>query len=54
MRTKSTHQHYFDFSVKSRLKVVNEYRNKYKLMSQLLEDNPRLVSLVHQDLAAGG
>ena len=50
MRTKSTHQHYFDFSVKSRLKVVNEYRNKYKLMSQLLEDNPRLVSLVHQDL----
>lgn len=51
MRTKSTHQHYFDFSVKSRLKVVNEYRNKYRLMSQLLEDNPRLVSLVHQDLA---
>jgi len=51
MRTRSTHQHYFDFSVKSRLKVVNEYRNKYKLMSQLLEDNPQLVSLVHQDLA---
>jgi len=51
MRTKSTKQQYFDFSIKSRLKVVNEYRNKYKLMSQLLEDNPRLVSLVHQDLA---
>jgi IS5 family transposase len=51
MRTKSTKQQYFDFSVKSRLKVVNEFRNKYKLMSQLLEDNPQLVSLVHQDLA---
>jgi len=51
MRTKSTKQQYFDFSHKSRLKVVNEYRNKYKIMSQLLDDNPQLVSLVHQDLA---
>jgi len=51
MRTKSTKQKYFDFSGKSRLKVVNEYRAKYKLISQLLDDNPRLVSLVHQDLA---
>ena len=51
MRTKSTNQQYFDFSGKSRLKVVNEYRAKYKLISQLLDDNPQLVSLVHQDLA---
>ena len=51
MRTKSTKQQYFDFSSKSRLKVVNEYRAKYKLISQLIEDNPQLVSLVHQDLA---
>ena len=51
MRTKSTNQKYFDFSGKSRLKVVNEYRAKYKLISQLLDDNPQLVSLVHQDLA---
>ncbi|MDT8302665.1 MAG: hypothetical protein RQ760_14370, partial [Sedimentisphaerales bacterium] len=51
MRTKSTKQQYFDFARKSRLKVVNEYRAKYKLISQLLDDNPRLVSLVHQDLA---
>ena len=50
MRTKSTRQQYFDFSGKSRLKVVNEYREKYGLISQLLDDNPRLVSLVHQDL----
>ena len=30
---------------------MNEYRAKYKLISQLIEDNPQLVSLVHQDLA---
>ncbi len=51
MRTKSTKQQYLDFSRKSRLKVVNEYRKKYKIISQLLDDNPQLVSLVHQDLA---
>ena len=51
MRTKSMNQQYFDFTHKSRLKVVNEYRAKYKLISQLIEDNPQLVSLVHQDLA---
>jgi IS5 family transposase len=50
MRTKSTKQQYFNFSGKSRLKVVIEYREKYRLVSQLLDDNPQLVSLVHQDL----
>jgi len=50
MRIKSTKQQYLDFSGKSRLKVVNEYREKYGLISQLLDDNPRLVSLVHRDL----
>jgi len=51
MRTKSTKQQYLDFSGKSRLKVVNEYREKYEIISQLLGNNPQLVSLVHQDLA---
>jgi len=51
MRTKSTNQQYFDFTQKSRLKVVNEYRAKYKLTSQLIDDKPQLVSFVHQDLA---
>lgn len=51
MRTKSTKQQYFDFSPKSSIKVVKEYRKKYKIISQLLEKNPQLVSLVHQDLA---
>jgi IS5 family transposase len=50
MRIKSTKQQYLDFSGKSRLKVVNEYREKYGLISQLLDDNPQLVSLVHRDL----
>ena len=30
---------------------MNEYRKKYKILSQLLNKNPQLVSLVHQDLA---
>jgi IS5 family transposase len=51
MRTKSKKQQYFDFSRKSSIKVVNEYRKKYKIISQLLDKNPQLVSLVHQDLA---
>jgi len=54
MRTKSTKQQYLDFSGKSRLKVVNEYREKYKIISSApggLDNNPQLVSLVHQDLA---
>jgi IS5 family transposase len=51
MRTKSKKQQYFDFSRKSSIKVVNEYRKKYKIISQLLGKNPQLVSLVHQDLA---
>jgi len=51
MRTKFNKQQYFDFTCQSRLKIVNEYREKYKIISQLLDDNPQLVSLVHQDLA---
>jgi len=51
MRIKSIKQQYFDFSFESTLKVVNEYREKYNLLSQLLDENPQLVSLVHQDLA---
>jgi len=51
MRLKSTEQQYFDFSSESRLKIVNEYRQKYRLLSHLLDENPHLVSLVHQDVA---
>jgi IS5 family transposase len=51
MRLKSTPQQYFDFSKESSLKIVNEYRKKYDQLSTLLDKNPRLVFLVHQDLA---
>jgi IS5 family transposase len=51
MRLKSIEQQYFNFSFESTIKVVNEYREKYNLLSQLLDENPQLVSLVHQDLA---
>jgi len=51
MRIKSVQQQYFDFSFESTLKVVSEYREKYNLISQLLDKNPQLVSLVHHDLA---
>jgi IS5 family transposase len=44
-------QQYIDFSSESSLKVVNEYREKYNLLSQLLDENPQVVSFVHQDLA---
>jgi len=51
MRLKSTEQQYFDFSTESCLKIVTEYRQKYRLLSHLLDENPQLVSLVHQDVA---
>jgi len=51
MRLKSIEQQYFDFSFESTIKVVNEYREKYNLISRLLDENPQLVSLIHQDLA---
>jgi IS5 family transposase len=51
MRIKSTKQQYINFSYESSLKVVSEYREKYNLLSQLLDENPQLVSLVHQDMA---
>jgi IS5 family transposase len=51
MRLKSIPQQYFDFSKESSLKIVNEYREKYDQLSTLLDKNPRLVSLVHQDIA---
>jgi IS5 family transposase len=51
MRIKSEKQQYMDFSCESTLKVVSEYRKKYNLLSRLLDNNPRLVCLVHHDLA---
>ena len=49
MRIQSTKQQYFDFSESSSLKVVNAYRLKYQKISDLLDANPELLELAHQD-----
>ncbi len=51
MRLKSTYQRYFDFSEPSSLKVVQAYRQKYQMLSELLDANPQLLALAHQDWA---
>lgn len=51
MRTKSISQQYFDFSEPSSLKVVETYRRKYQALSDLFDENPRLLVLAHRDWA---
>lgn len=51
MRNKSISQHYFDFSDPSSLKVVKTYRRKYQALSEVLEENPDLLTLAHRDWA---
>ena len=47
MRKKTIDQEYLDFSMKSTLKVVNEYRTKYAGIGQILEENPKILDIVH-------
>jgi len=49
MRIQSSTQNYLNFAAKSSLNIVNEYREKYDSLSMLLDANPELVSLAHQD-----
>jgi IS5 family transposase len=49
MRTKSLEELYLNFSRPSRLKVVKEYRKKYEAISEVLADNPEVISLAHRD-----
>ena len=51
MRTKSSNEQYFNFAGESSLKIVNEYREKYEILSAILDDNPNLLSQAHQDWA---
>ncbi len=51
MRTQASSEQYFNFVGESSLKIVNAYREKYEHLSQLLDDNPALLSLSHQDWA---
>jgi IS5 family transposase len=49
MRTQASNEQYFNFINESSLKIVNAYREKYERLSVLLDDNPALLSLAHQD-----
>ena len=51
MRRKSIPEQYFDFSEKSTLKVVMEYRQKYQALSEVLEANPELLTRAPRDWA---
>ena len=47
MRTKMSHEVYFDFAGESSLQIVNEYRKKYDLLSMILDANPDLLAQAH-------
>jgi hypothetical protein len=49
LRNKTADQEYLDFSIKSTLKVVNEYRAKYDGIGQVLEANPKILDIAHED-----
>src|SRR5208337_741763 len=49
MRLKTIIQEYLDFSGKSNLKVVREYRAKYEAIGQILDANPRILDIAHKD-----
>ena len=51
MRKKTLKQEYLDFSGKSNLKVVREYRAKYEAIGQILEANPRILDIAHRDFS---
>ena len=53
MREKTIEQGYLDFSRKSTVKVVQEYRRKYEAISEVLEANPRILNLAHEDFSKG-
>lgn len=50
MRSRTAHARYFDFDGESSLIVVQDYREKYQAISDLLDANPKALSLAHRDL----
>jgi hypothetical protein len=50
MREKYDKQLYLEFSGNATLKVVKEYREKYKSINKILDKNPKILSLVHTDM----
>lgn len=51
MRKKALKQEHLDFSGKSNLKVVREYRAKYEAIGQILEANPGILDIAHKDFS---
>ena len=51
MRKKIMEQEYLDFSNKSTLKVVREYRAKYDGIGLTLEANPKILDIAHEDFS---
>jgi IS5 family transposase len=49
LRTKTSDQGYLDFTVKSALKVVHEYRAKYEAIGLVLDANALILDLAHSD-----
>ena len=51
MREKILNQEYLDFSSKSTLKVVREYRAKYDGIGLILDANPKILDIAHRDFS---
>jgi IS5 family transposase len=51
LRNKTADQEYLDFSIKSTLKVVREYRVKYEKTGRILEANPMILDIAHRDFS---
>ena len=51
MRNRTIDQEYLDFSTKSTLKVVKEYRAKYEGIGLMLEANPKILDIAHRDFS---
>lgn len=51
MRKKMLNQSYLDFSGKSNLKVVREYRAKYEAIGHILEANQGILDIAHKDFS---
>ncbi len=50
MRPKFNHQPDFDFHHRSNLKVTNDYYEIYEAVSGILDENPKIMDLVHEDI----
>ena len=51
-RAKRNYQGSLDFSPASHLKITQDYYARYNRISQVLIDNPKIISAVHEDLEA--